>query len=581
MVIERKTSGINGLKGLAIIGVFLYHISSDVFSGGFLGVILFFTISGYLITQSTLLADKDGKFSLLNFYKKRIFRLYPALITVLVISIILLFFIKSETVSGKFGEVLSILFGYNNWWQISKNLSYFEKFGNSSPFMHFWYVGVILQFYLIWPFMYFIYKYLLKKYNLLISLIPILLCILISGILMATHYIFGADVSRIYYGTDTRLFSILMGCVLALYRWKIPANKVSIETKKLIIIFFSMVFAYLLLLLYANGESFLMYCGGMFLVSLAVTYFIDIISNKIMFIGDWIDSGILDYLGTRSYYIYLIHFLIIFICNCLRIERGIIFIIVNVLISILFSEIFYRFNGIKLFVVMKKLNKKVRLVLLSLVALSLIFSFIVLFVLKDKRLEVKNNLESMLSKNDEFLRKKQEEVVKEIEKNKNKPLTVTAVGDSILLGVSPYLQEKLPQIYIDAKVSRQLYHGVDIIKELKKDNKLGNNVILVLGTNGYFTESQGQELIDEIGKERKIYWVNCYTQEDIDTDKINSVINDLSKKNNNLFVIDWSSLVKNNTNWLYGDGTHIHPDYQDKFVDPILDMINKVNNKKD
>lgn len=146
------------------------------------------------------------------------------------------------------------------------------------------------------------------------------------------------------------------------------------------------------------------------------------------------------------------------------------------------------------------------------------------------------------------------------------PETITVIGDSVFLGAAPSFRKLVKNTVIDAKISRQVCQALDVAKKLKKKNKLGNTVIISLGINGRFHPDTGQALIDYLGKERTIYWINAFGKEkDIQRD-VNEAIWKLSQKNGNLKVISWDDEAKKHPDWFYQDGTHLNEKGQEGFA---------------
>ena len=152
---SKKFSGLDALRTLAIGGVTFFHMFPDTIKGGYLGVSLFFVLTGFLLAYTT---SAQTSFAVLPYYLKRIKRIYPELLVMLLVTAGSYHFLLPKALAGVFGEVTSVLFGYNNWWQILQNADYFARITNSSPFTHLWFLGIELQYYLLWPALYFIYK---------------------------------------------------------------------------------------------------------------------------------------------------------------------------------------------------------------------------------------------------------------------------------------------------------------------------------------------------------------------------------------------------------------------------------------
>ncbi len=151
-------------------------------------------------------------------------------------------------------------------------------------------------------------------------------------------------------------------------------------------------------------------------------------------------------------------------------------------------------------------------------------------------------------------------------KKKNTKEQITVIGDSVFLGAAPSFKKLYPHAAIDAKVSRQVRHGLDIAKKLDRKGRLGNIVLISLGTNGTFNSATGQELIDYLGSNRTIYWIDAYGKK-LDIQKeVNRTIHKLVKKNSNVHLIPWAEEGKKHPSWFYQDGTHLNLKGQEGFA---------------
>jgi hypothetical protein len=147
------------------------------------------------------------------------------------------------------------------------------------------------------------------------------------------------------------------------------------------------------------------------------------------------------------------------------------------------------------------------------------------------------------------------------------------VGDSVLLGAAPDLMEQMPDSIIDAKESRQARDGIEVLKELEESNKLGDTVVIELGTNSYFTKETGQEMIDYLGKDRKIYWICVYGKYLQDQDRTNEVIRGLADQNDNLTEIPWDETARQNPDWFYEDGIHLNGAGREGFATMVRESM--------
>ena len=218
---------LDGLRALAVIGVLLYHGDVKWMPGGFLGVDVFFVISGYLIT-SLLLSDwrEHLKIRFGNFYLRRARRLLPALFVMLGVVTLFSIFFLPDTLTELRGQNLAAIFYIENWYLIFHKVSYFVAAGRPSLLRHVWSLAVEEQFYLIWPL---IFSLLLawwgKQRGKL--LLAILGGALASTVLMAVIYEPYTDPSRVYFGTDTRASTMLIGAALAIIwtPWRLTATR--------------------------------------------------------------------------------------------------------------------------------------------------------------------------------------------------------------------------------------------------------------------------------------------------------------------------------------------------------------------
>lgn len=162
-------------------------------------------------------------------------------------------------------------------------------------------------------------------------------------------------------------------------------------------------------------------------------------------------------------------------------------------------------------------------------------------------------------------------------KTTQKPVTekrsITVIGDSVFLGASASFLKLEKEAVIDAKISRQVRHGMDVAKKLNKKGKLGNTILISLGTNSPFNPVTGQELIDYLGKERSIYWINAYGKNLEFQKEVNQTIQELVKRNSNVHLIPWAKEAKKHPDWFYQDGTHLNTKGQDGFAAYIWDKI--------
>ena len=211
---SRYIPALDGLRTLAVVAVVLYHLNLTWAQGGLLGVTIFFVLSGYLITRLLLNeVAKTGRIDLKSFWIRRIRRLVPAVVTVVFVTCALCTIFNHVMLTKMRPDILPSLLFFNNWWQIAQDVSYFNALGDPSPLTHFWSLAIEEQFYLIWP------PLLLAMVSMHMSKPSTRRVVLglaaVSAIAMMVLYNPAADPSRVYYGTDTRVFSLLLGAWMA------------------------------------------------------------------------------------------------------------------------------------------------------------------------------------------------------------------------------------------------------------------------------------------------------------------------------------------------------------------------------
>lgn len=211
---SRYIPALDGLRTLAVVAVVLYHLNLTWAQGGLLGVTIFFVLSGYLITRLLLNeVAKTGRIDLKSFWIRRIRRLFPAVVTVVFVTCALCTIFNHVMLTKMRPDILPSLLFFNNWWQIAQNVSYFNALGDPSPLTHFWSLAIEEQFYLIWPPLLFAMVSMhVSKPN---TRRVVLGLSAVSALAMMALYNPADDPSRVYYGTDTRVFSLLLGAWMA------------------------------------------------------------------------------------------------------------------------------------------------------------------------------------------------------------------------------------------------------------------------------------------------------------------------------------------------------------------------------
>ncbi|EMY8531844.1 MULTISPECIES: acyltransferase family protein [Bacillus] len=578
---SRYMVGLDSLRGLAILGVILYHINFNWMPGGFLGVTVFFVLSGYLITDILAMEWKRNKrIDLKKFWLSRARRLLPGMLVMLVITLAWITIFHSSLLEKMRGDSLAALFYVSNWWYIYHKLSYFDNFNQISPLNHFWSLAVEEQFYVVWPFIISLGLYYINKQSRMILLIC--LGAFASALAMAILYEPGVDPSRIYYGTDTRAFSLLIGAVLALV-W--PSNRLAnkiIPKARFILDVVGGIALIIILVMFWKTNQYdpFLYKGGMVLLSIATALLVANLAHPASRIAQFLRFRPLRWVGIRSYGIYLWHYPILTLTTP-KVNAGdfsIIRAILQFLLIILIAQISWKFieKPIRQGALRNIQFKNLRLqnvtlgVKLALVC-SLFFTSMAVLGLSNAS-KAKGNYQqdkveavqtqpaphpvAVWEKPNQETPLNQGESKEVNSAHPKNPLTVTAIGDSVMIDITPYLKNTFPDIRIDAQIGRQLSKAIPVVEQLKNEGNLGNYVIIGLGTNGAFTTEQLVSLIKLIGNEHKIIFINTRVPRPWE-----SIVNERLKvtvtKYPNVTLVDWYAASAGKKDYFAPDGVHL------------------------
>lgn len=594
---SRYITGFDGIRTLAVIGVIFYHLLPTRMRGGYLGVPVFFAVSGYLITDLLRQEwDQNGKIALWQFYVRRMKRLYPGLVFLMVTATAYITLFQRNLLNNLKGIFSSSLLYFNNWWQIQHGMSYFDRFANESPFTHIWSLAVEGQNYLVWPLLFVLLMLLVKKRRYIFYTVFALSCV--SAIWMAVKFVPGADPTRVYYGTDTRMFSIWLGSALA-FIWPSTHLKEEIprQAKRLlnsvgIVSFLLLVAAFFFL----DAHYTFVYYGGMFLISLLCVLLVAVVAHPGASLNKWLTNPVFSYIGKRSYGIYLYQFpvMIFYEAKINSIAENVwLHTLIELALIFGISELSYRFieNPLRRFdyrkswQVVKGWFKKPFISwqkpwLVPGIAV-LVVAIVGLVIAPTNYVDAdQKQLQEKIAANKEAAEKsKQTSTTASSEENQNlteeqKALTqkygltqaqvkkaqsmdLTAFGDSVMLDATTDLKEIFPKIIVDADVGRQLYESADLVKQLREDDLLKENVLIGLGTNGSFTEAQFDAFMKEIG-DRNVYWINVRVPTQRWQNEVNTMLEKMAKKYKNITLLDWYGLSNEQEDWFYND--RVHPD---------------------
>ena len=584
---------IDSLRALAVLAVIIYHVDVNYLPGGFLGVDLFFVLSGYLIS-SLIIKEyrKTGSLNLYNFYIRRARRLLPAVYFMITVGLVVMV-LFNEVLLRK--SHLDAIFGYiysSNWWYIFHKLDYFDSFGAQSPFKHLWSLAIEEQFYMIFPLLFLLINrkkkskdgtYKLNK-NFLYVVLGLILVSLIAHILLFDIN----NISRIYFGTDTRAFSLLVGVVGAILY---PMEKLHAKVTPQQNIMYSVVSlvsiaTLITVMIYTSEYNTWLYRGGFLLVAILGLIVIISSGKQHTLMSRLLSFKPVVFIGKISYSLYLWHFPVLVLTTPVS-EIGnpnIIFVILRVILtfalataSYVFVETPIRKLGFKNYinVIFKKLKKRPRksrkayagiVGLVSVLFLMGIFGKSVPFISTAFVKEMEANKETQFVNNGNNKENNQEKSSdsnkdkkdnKEDKNNSDKKYSsVVVMGDSLTVDIGEKFQELYPGAVIDGKIGRQLYVAVEEAKSYSKYNNENSAIIFQLGTNGPFTESQIEELEKEFDK-ADIYFVNIKVPRAWEK-TVNAALKETQEKHSNVKIIDWYSVANSSKDLFEPDRVHLN-----------------------
>ena len=665
--------GLDGLRALAVVAVIAYHSEIESVPGGFLGVEIFFVISGYLITALLLEEfNLNSAINLRQFWGRRARRLLPALFLYIGGSVAFAYSMAEDVVPTK-GEVLST-FGYvYNWFGIFQEISYTDVFERKNFFHHLWSLAVEEQFYLLWPILLLcLQRYISRK----VTISLLVLGIMSSAFLMWTLYQPFEDPLRVYYGTDTRASGLLIGALLA-YIWRpwnaekselFPKGKDALLPVGLgalgILIWANMHYT----LLMPDADQ--LFRGGFLITSIVTAVVIACVVTPNSNLNSILGFAPFVWVGKRSYGLYLWHWPV-FQLTRERVDvdiNGWELFAVRMFVTLVLVEISYQCieRPIRERRMMRELAKvkkikelKSSFPKLALSSLGVLASIMILQGVQADRtiqqletvdvvaaetpkevtdIDNKDNSVSTTmtptpSLEPQITPQPQATPIKEAPllvpddagngKNPNQAnfqdLTfnlvdfreavvgnpevwqelmnitsyavsihfdrITFIGDSVMLGAltdvgndgveEAFLQDISTisdQVTVSAAKNRQWYELRGIIRDLDRQNEIGEIVVIHLGNNGVIDESIINESLELLHDARKVLLINVRVPRRWEN-KVNNLLSEAVVRFENTELLDWYSLSNNKPEYFSRDGVHTIPIGARNYVDAIITSL--------
>jgi len=588
---------LDGIRAIAVLAVLVFHGNPNWLPGGFLGVDVFFVLSGFLITSILLREiETTGRIAFKRFYMRRARRLLPALLLVLLVSAVLVLFFAHDAAARLREDIVASLFYVTNWVNIFHGQSYFEATGRPPLLQHLWSLGVEEQFYVIWPTVaLFAYRWRGRWGVRRVAMIGMGASTVLMAILSFWWNVpGGGDPSRLYFGSDTHAMTILAGATLATMwrpgrlRQHLPAG----PTAALTAIGAAALGGIFLAFFFVQSDSQALYRGGFLIFAGLSVVLVAVATHPAIGAAKVLGLQPLRYLGQRSYGIYLWHWPIFMITRP-GIDigwTGVVAFIFQMTLTLCAAEMSYRYlempirNGAlsrtwKLWksegVAMKKAGLYGGVSAAVVIALGLGLAAIPpvdattylggakevgtgALVVKPPEATKKSSTagEGSAGLTDSTTAPAVVEAVparpgEDLSKRK-----ITAIGDSVLLGARVAVTKAMKKATVDASVGRQINDVDARIKERIAAGQLADVVVIHTGTNGPASSEELQKILDRLKGETRVVLVT--TRDPLKwMDQSNSNIRTVAAKYPNVRVADWAAASAGQRAYFVADGTHL------------------------
>jgi peptidoglycan/LPS O-acetylase OafA/YrhL/lysophospholipase L1-like esterase len=563
--------GVDALRAIAVLAVFLYHAGVGWMPGGFLGVDVFFVISGYLIT-SLLLSERrrEGRVRLGQFWLRRARRLLPAAGVLIAVTMIVAAIAEPDRLTALRGDAIASLTYFANWHFVFEHQSYFDQFQRPSLFRHLWSLSVEEQFYLFWPLAFAAGMSLLGRKRLLLGVLTGAL-----ASLALTWVLFDpAGASRVYYGTDTHAAGLLIGVALALVwsPWQLRRAKPGRWCGPVLDAAGVVALGYLVLsFLRVHDYDLALFHGGYLWLALASAAVIAVIAHPTARLGGLLAQPPLVWLGLRSYSFYLWHWPVLALTRPgldVSLPRGIL-IPLQLLVVLALADLSYRFVELP-FRGKRKLSLPEGWLRVARPALAFAVVAIVALVGWSGVVSSHSPLNTAAASTAEFARVTAEPAAyrnaqrlhgdhKALHRRfEDKPPRIVAFGDSVMIGARDRLAARFgPRFSMNAKVGRQAGEFVKLARRLKRRGGGVDALIIQMGNNGPLYGDEMEALRKAGSNVGELFLVTDHAPVSWQ-DESNHALEEADATWPHTTLIDWAPVATAHETLLW-DGIHLTP----------------------
>ena len=589
-----RVDPLDGIRGLALAAVLAYHVAPASVRGGFLGVDVFFVLSGFLL--SSVLIEEHRKTERINkraYAVRRLRRIFPAMVVLLLALSVLVPILAPEDAHRLRPDVLWSLVGLTNWHLVADGTSYFTHIGRPPFVRHLWSIAIELQFYVFCPFL---VAWLVRRRRWL-AITALAVGILASASAMGLLYV-SPDPSRAYFGTDTRIGALLVGALVALLTADsrlaggLPSWPRRLRTPMAII----PLVALAVLVAGADERSRLLYPAG-FIATQTATALVILTALRPGRLAQVLAWAPLGWLGRRSYGIYLWSWPLVVLTR-----PGLdkpwypaVSAIGCVAASLILGELSYRFvekpwmHPAAPRLSMQPPVRRRQLRLATAVIVAVVLGGLL------ARVPARDPIADSLVAGQHAIDSQQARLESSPSTSPSSagtrsaaapgPATstrpvltaplppgsvpITAIGDSVMLGAAPALQARFgPTGYIDAKVNRQFSAGIDVAKALAQQGKLGPMVVIDLGNNGPFQPADMDNMMRLVPPNDRVLLVTVRV--DVPWQgSVNQALHASAARYPSVKLVDWFAYSQDHPEWFWSDGTHLRPEGADAYADLI------------